>query len=155
MKQKPLWIAVVKEADKVLFRSICQSKYSAENRIVSYLRKRKQFEGRHFDQACFWIGEKELGLELLVFSMQPEDFREVWNRLAIFRTDLPLKEKGLYRVIYEIDVGSSSAIKAAQTAHEMMSSLDSLPPVLDVIDSKGNRIRIDLSQCRKKRKRLC
>jgi hypothetical protein len=146
MKQKLLWMAVVNQTDEVVFRRACQSQRQAEKAIVSYLRKAEEFDGNRFDEACFWIGEKDLRLDLMVFSMQPEDFREVWDRLATFRTDLPLKEKGLYRVIYEIDVGASSAIEAAKTVHEIMRDSKSLPPVLEVIDDKGNTIRIDLSK---------
>lgn len=146
MKPKPIWMAVVNQIDEVIFSRACQNRHQAEKAIVGYLRQNEEFDGKRFDDACFWIGEKDLRLDLMVFAMQPEDFRDVWNRLAVFRSDLPLREKGLYRVIYEIDVGASSAVEAARTVHEIMNDSDSLPPVLDVINSKGSKIRIDLSQ---------
>ncbi|MDD5458632.1 MAG: hypothetical protein PHF37_04505 [Phycisphaerae bacterium] len=146
MKPKPLWMAVVNHTDEVVFCRACQSRHQAEKAIVIYLRQHEDFEGKKFDDACFWIGEKDLRLDLIVFTMQPEDFRDVWDRLAVFRSDLPLREKGLYRVIYEIDVGASSAAEAAKTVHQIMNDSDSLPPVLDVIDNRGSKIRIDLSQ---------
>jgi hypothetical protein len=150
MKQKPIWMAVVNHTDEVIFCRACPSEYRAQKAVVDYLRQNDDFEGKKFDEAVFWIGEKDLRMDLMIFPMQSEDFREVWNQLAIFRSDLPLREKGLYRVIYEIDVGASSAIEAAQTVHKIMNDSDSLPPVLDVIDSKGNKIRIDLSQRKRK-----
>lgn len=150
MKQKPISMAVVNHTDKVVFCRACQSEYRAQKAIVEYLRQNENFDGKKFDEAVFWIGEKDLRLDLIVFAMQPEDFTEVRDRLALFRSDLPLKENGMYRVIYEIDVGASSAIEAAKTVHEIMNDSDSLPPVLDVIDSKGNKIRIDLSQRKRK-----
>ena len=150
MKQKPLWMAVVNHTDEVVFSAACRSQRQAEKAIVSYLRKNEDFDGNSFDDACFWIGEKDLRLDLMVFSMQPEDFRDVWDRLATFRSDLPLKDKGLYRVIYEIDVSAASAMEAAKTAHDIMSDSDSLPPILDIIDDKGSKIRIDLSQSKGK-----
>ena len=139
-------MAVVNQTDEVVFRRACRSERQAEKEIVSYLRKTEEFDGNRFDEACFWIGEKDLRLDLMVFSMQPEDFREVWDRLATFRTDLPLKEKGLYRVIYEIDVGAYSAVEAAKTVFEIMRDSESVPPVLEVIDDNGCKIRIDLSK---------
>jgi hypothetical protein len=149
MKQKPIWMAVVDHADSVVFRRACRSEYRAQKALVEYLCTETDFAGKSFDEACFWIGENSRPIKLQVFSMQPEDFIEVWSRLATFRTDLPLQDKGLYRVIYEIDVGASSAIQAAKTAHALMIDSQSLRPVLDVIDDKGNKIRIDLAQTKK------
>ena len=66
----------------------------------------------------------------------------------------PPVEKGnepLFRVIYVIDVSAGNIIEAAMNAYEIMSDLDSLPPVLEVIDSKGNKIKIDLSERKKKK----
>lgn len=148
MKPKQIWMAVVTDENEVAFSNACQSERKAERAIAAYLRKNHEFDGKDFSEACFWIGEKDLRLNLMVFPMGPEDFKSVWNRLAIFRSDLPLREKGLYRVIYEIDVGADSAVQAAKTVHEIMTDLDSLPPVLEVIDNKGSKIRIDLSQRR-------
>jgi hypothetical protein len=150
MKQKPIWMAVVNHTDEIIFCRACPSEYRAQKAVVEYLRQNEDFEGKKFDEAVFWIGEKDLRLDLMIFPMQSEDFREVWDRLALFRGDLPLREKGMYRVIYEIDVGASSAVEAAKTVYKIMNDSDSLPPVLDVIDSKGNKIRIDLSQRKRK-----
>ncbi|HBG27648.1 MAG: hypothetical protein A2Y10_10400 [Planctomycetes bacterium GWF2_41_51] len=69
----------------------------------------------------------------------------------------PPKEKGkkpLFRVVYVIDVGAGNVVKAARIAYDMMSSSDSIPPVLEVIDNKGNRVKIDLSRRKKKGKTL-
>ena len=148
MKAKRIWMAMVNDCDTVVFAQGCRSKRKAESAIVSYLQKNEDFDGKDFGEACFWIGEHDLRLDLMVFDMKPEDFKAVWNELALFRDDLPLKEKGLYRVVYEIDVGADSAVEAAKTVHEMMTDSDSMPPVLDVIDSKGTKIRIDLSKRR-------
>ena len=152
MKQTYIWMAIVNDTDEVVFKRACPTQRQAEKAIVGYLRKDEDFDGKDFGDACFWIGENDLRLDLMVFSMGPEDFNAVWNQLAMFRSDLPLKERGLYRVIYEIDVGADSAVEAAKTVHEIMSDLQSLPPVLDVIDNKGSKIRIDLNHRRKKGK---
>jgi len=146
MKKKSIWMAVVNDSNTVVFARACPNRRKAETAIVAYLREHNDFDGNCFDEACFWIGERNLRLDLMIFQMYPEDFREVWKCLPYFRADLPLREKGLYRVIYEIDVGASSAIEAAMTTYEMMGDSESIPPVLDVIDNKGNKIRIDLSQ---------
>lgn len=146
MKHKSIWMAVVNETDEVIFCRACRSECQAQKAIVTYLHNHKEFDGHAFDHAVFWIGDKDLRLDLMVFAMQPDDFKEVWDRLATFRTDLPLDDKGTYRVIYEIDVGAASAVEAAKTVHEIMQDSDSLPPVLDIIDHKGSKIRIDLNQ---------
>jgi hypothetical protein len=70
-----------------------------------------------------------------------------------YKISPPPKEKGkdiMFRVVYVIDVGAGNVVEAARTAYEMMSSSDSIPPVLEVIDNKGNRIKIDLSKRKKK-----
>jgi len=150
MKKKSIWMAVVNDTDTVVFAGASPSRRKAETAIVAYLRQHRDFNGKSFDEACFWIGENNLRMDLMIFQMYPEDFKEVWNCLPYFRADLPLKEKGLYRVIYEIDVGAASAIEAARTAYEFMGDSESMPPVLDVTDNKGNKIRIDLSQRKRK-----
>ncbi len=58
----------------------------------------------------------------------------------------PPPEADLYRVVYTIDIGANTPLEAAQTVYQIMTDRDSLPPVLDVLNSKGTRIRIDLSQ---------
>lgn len=146
MKHKPIWMAIINEVDEVVFCKACRSEHQAQKAIVSYLRNNEDFDGHTFDHAVFWIGDKDLRLDVMVFAMQPDDFMDVWDRLATFRTDLPLGDKGIYRVIYEIDVGAVSALEAAQKVHAMMEDIASLPPVLDIIDHKGSKIRIDLSQ---------
>jgi len=66
----------------------------------------------------------------------------------------PLKERPpLFRVVYVIDVGAGNIVEAAKTAYQMMTSSDSMPPVLEVIDDHGNRVRIDLSKRLKRNKR--
>lgn len=56
----------------------------------------------------------------------------------------PPQQKGLYRVIYSIDINASNVSQAAQTAFEMMQSKTSLAPVLVVIDGKGRQTTVDL-----------
>jgi len=61
----------------------------------------------------------------------------------------PPKEAGpesLYRVVYMIDINGKSPRQAAERAHTLMQDPDSMPPVLDVLDSTGRRTRVDLSE---------
>jgi hypothetical protein len=147
MKQKQIWIVIVSDKDKVIFKRACQSKQKAENAVVDYLHSYRDFKGKSFTEACFWIKEKKLRFDLKIFQMQPEEFTEVLPLIAP-----PPYEKGLFRVVYVIDVGAGNVIEAAMNAYEMMSDSDSLPPILEVIDNKGNKIKIDLSQRKKKGK---
>ena len=52
----------------------------------------------------------------------------------------------LFRVIYVIDVNAADALEAAKLAHQIMTDPDSMPPVLEVMDHKGNVEKIDLSE---------
>ncbi|MDD5458131.1 MAG: hypothetical protein PHF37_01890 [Phycisphaerae bacterium] len=66
-----------------------------------------------------------------------------------YRIVPPPKERGkepLFRVIYTIDVGAADARKAAETAWQMMRADDALAAVLTVMNSKGKKTRLDLSQ---------
>lgn len=148
MKQKQIWMAVVTDENEVVFSKACRRKQKAEQAIVAFLRKDREFEGKKFDDACFWIGEKDLRLDLMVFAMDPEEFEDV-HPVPLPITSPP-NEKGLFRVVYVIDVGAGNINEAAVNAYEMMSASDSLPPVLEVIDNKGNKIKIDLSKRKKK-----
>jgi hypothetical protein len=61
---------------------------------------------------------------------------------------LPPKEttaEPFFRVVYAIDVNAKDSKEAAEYAYKLMADTESLRPVLDVIDSKGNVVRIDLS----------
>jgi len=52
----------------------------------------------------------------------------------------------LYRVVYMIDIGAKSPRQAAKRAHTLMQDPESMPPLLDVLDSNGRRTRVDLSE---------
>ena len=58
----------------------------------------------------------------------------------------PPNEKDLFRVVYVIDVGADNASTAAKLTHKIMADPDSIAPVLEVIDSSGKRVKIDLSK---------
>jgi len=65
------------------------------------------------------------------------------------KIDPPPNEKGdepLFRVVYIIDVNSGDVREAAEYTHRIMTDHESLPPVLHVIDSKGNTTEVDLSE---------
>ena len=65
------------------------------------------------------------------------------------KIDPPPEEKGdepLFRVVYVIDVNAGDVREAAEYTHRIMTDPDSLPPVLHVIDFKGNSTEIDLSK---------
>jgi hypothetical protein len=67
----------------------------------------------------------------------------------------PKDSDPVFRVVYVIDVGARDIVDAAWTAHQIMIASDSLPPILEVIDNKGNKVRIDLSQSRRKGRFPC
>ena len=61
----------------------------------------------------------------------------------------PHEEKGdepLFRVVYVIDVNAGEVREAAEYTYRIMTDPESLPPVLQVIDSKGHNTEIDLSE---------
>ena len=60
----------------------------------------------------------------------------------------PPKDNGgepLFRVVYVIDVNAADVQEAAQYTHRILTDPHSLPPVLHVIDYKGNDTVVDLS----------
>ena len=61
-----------------------------------------------------------------------------------YRITPPPKEKGLFRVVYVIDIGADNPLDAAKKTHEIMTDPDSLAPVLEVIDKNGRVTKIDL-----------
>lgn len=65
------------------------------------------------------------------------------------KIDSPPKDNSqepLYRVVYTIDVGAENAHQAAEQTHIIMTDPDSMRPVLNVIDSNGVHIKVDLSE---------
>ena len=61
----------------------------------------------------------------------------------------PPTESGLeplYRVVYMIDINAKDPRQAAERVHMLMQDPESMPPVLDVLDSHGRRTRVDLSE---------
>jgi hypothetical protein len=61
----------------------------------------------------------------------------------------PPVEKGaqtLYRVVFVIDLPAKGPDSAAQQAQDMMSDLNSWPPILQVIDHRGRITTIDLAR---------
>ena len=145
MKNKNIWMAVVNRKDRVVFAKGVQSQRQAETAIVKYLQKNEEFDGKDFGEACFWIGEKDLRLDLQVFEMEARDFRDVQLSAGLL-IEPPPKEKDLYRVVYAIDVYACSPLDAAQKTHLIMTDPDSVAPVLEMINQKGKITKIDLSK---------
>jgi len=146
MKNKHIWMAVVNAQDSVVFSKGCPSKRKAESAIVKYLRKHEDFDGTDFNEACFWLGENDIRLDLMVFEMEARDFDDIQLHTGLL-IQPPPDEKDLYRVVYAIDVVAGSAIKAATVTYNIMTDLDSLAPVLEMIGQKGRITKIDLSKC--------
>ena len=68
------------------------------------------------------------------------------NRLMI---EPPPTEAGLeplYRVVYVIDIVAKNPLQAAERVHMIMRDPESIAPVLDVLDSRGQCTRVDLSE---------
>lgn len=66
-----------------------------------------------------------------------------------YRITPPPKETGnqpLFRVVHEIDVNADNERKAAEAAWQMIRAEATLDPVMTVLDSEGNKAKIDLSQ---------
>ena len=64
----------------------------------------------------------------------------------ILKISSPPREKGLFRVVYVIDIAASSYLEAAMSAHEIMTDPEAIAPVFDVMDSYGNVTEVDLSK---------
>jgi hypothetical protein len=59
----------------------------------------------------------------------------------------PPREVGkLFRVIYVIDVGATSARQAAQETYRLMTDPNSMRPIMQVLETDGNFSTIDLAK---------
>ena len=145
MKNKSIWMAVVNAQESVVFSKGCQSQRKAESAIVKYLQKNEEFDGADFNEACFWLGENDLRLDMMVFEMEEEDFNDVSLHTGLL-IEPPPNEKNLYRVVYAIDVVAGSALKAAKVTYNIMTDPDSLAPVLEMIGQGGKVTKIDLNK---------
>lgn len=148
MKNKSIWMALVNDTNNVVFARGCASKQEAEMMLVRYLRRNEGFDGNDFGDACSWIGEKYLPIDIQVFEMKARDFKDV-NLQAGLLIDPPPKEHGkekLYRVVYIIDVNAADPKGAAEFTDKIMICPDSLSPVLHIIDENGKSVEIDLSK---------
>lgn len=74
-----------------------------------------------------------------------KNFKKVQSHHGLL-IEPPPKQKNLYRVVYSIDVDAESSLDAAKKTYEIMTDPDSLPPVLEVIDKRGNISKFDLSR---------
>jgi len=66
-----------------------------------------------------------------------------------YQIEPPPKDRGsepLFRVIYVIDVSARNTLEAAKLTHQIMTDPNSMLPVLQVMDCKGNVVTIDLSK---------
>jgi hypothetical protein len=66
-----------------------------------------------------------------------------------YRIEPPPEDNGnepLFRVIYIIDVSAPNTQEAAKLTHQIMIASDSMLPVLQVMNSEGKVVRIDLSK---------
>lgn len=143
MKKPSVWMAVVNATDSIVFSKGCLGRQKAESEIVKYLQKNEAFDGKDFNAACFWVGEKDLRLDLMVFEMEAKDFEEIQLQAGLLIKPPP-EDKNLYRVVYAIDVYGSDETNAAEEAWKTMRGKDAVGPVLTLIDSNGNQITLDL-----------
>jgi len=143
MKKKKVWMAIVAFENDVVFANGCANKRKAESAIVQYLKKNEGFDGKDFGQACFWIGEKDLRLDLMVFEMESDDFHNIQLQAGLM-IEPPPTDKNHYRVVYAIDVYGSDTVNAAHQAWKMIRAADAADPVLTLIDPRGHCSTLDL-----------
>ena len=59
--------------------------------------------------------------------------------------DLQGPGQKMYRVVYVIDIGALNPRHAAEQVHEIVRDPNSIPPLLDVLDSEGGNTEVDLA----------
>ncbi len=120
-----IWMALVCYENDVSFSRACSTEHLAEMAIVEYLQKEEGFEGADFNEACFWIGENDLKLDLMVFEMEPDEF-EITSLeeelLRVFRVLTSYTSDLLYRLDNQVDL---SDIDEIQQAKEVIAKYDS------------------------------
>lgn len=141
---KKIWMGIITHENEMIFAKGCASKRKAESAIVKYIKDNEGFDGKDFAEVCLWIGENDLRFDLMVFDLESKDFDAVQFKPG-YIIEPPPKEKGLYRVVYAIDVDAPDQAKAAEKVWHIMHDKDSFDPILVVIDSKGKRTEFDMS----------
>ena len=136
-------MAVILDNTNVVFSKASASKQKSKAATVRYLQQNMNFDGDSIEEACSWIGDNNLRLDLMVFEMEMKDFSDIQSQTGLL-IEPPLKDKNLYRVIYTIDVYGSDNVKAAEEAWGMMRGKDAYDPVLTLIDFNGNQTTLDL-----------
>jgi len=155
---KKLWVAAVTNRGDVVHARACSRKRQAVYGVGAYLKVEEGYDGPvTLPDICAWLAEHDerLGIELFAASVDaaaedscPCDAPDNPNTQRGLVIDPPPQEEGsepLYRAVYAIDVNAENPLQAAKRAHILMQDPESMPPVLDVLDSKGRRTHVDLS----------
>jgi hypothetical protein len=142
MKQKTIWMAVIAEKSRILFSKAFNNNEESKAAIVGYLQKNFNFDGDDIQEACGWVGDCNLSLELMTFEVDLKDFDGIQLQAGLLIG--PPKEKNHYRVVYKIDIAGSDKVEVAEEAWKKMRAEDADDPVLTLIDSNGDLTPLDL-----------
>ena len=142
MKQKTIWMAVITEKSRILFSKASKSNEKSKTAIVLYLQKHFNFDGDDIQEACSWVGDRNLSLELMTFEVDLKDFDDISLQAGLLIK--PPEKKNHYRVVYKIDVAGSNKVEIAEKAWEKMRTDAADDPVLTLIDSNGDLTTLDL-----------
>ena len=84
-------------------RKVVRVSEKQKTRLSSISAKTNAFDAKDFGDACFWIGENDLRLDLQVFEMKAKDFDSIQLQDGLL-IEPPPKEKGLFRVVYAMSM---------------------------------------------------
>lgn len=112
-------MALVAYENDVSFSRACSSERKAEKAIVDHLKKEEGFGGKDFNEACFWIGENDLRLDLMVFEMEPEEFEATTPETELLEACMVLTSYTsdlLYRLDNQVDLSEVEELEQAKKA---------------------------------------
>lgn len=147
-RHKEVWVLIVMDKSTVVHIHAYDSKFRAQKEMLEYLRNHHGYDGQDgVAEARNWIAGHRGALRVEICSMKM-DYSAAISPLMGLIIAPPPEEKGdepLFRVVYVIDVNAASVHEAAEYTHLIMSEPSSLPPVLHIINHKGETTTVDLS----------
>ena len=154
-QQKEVWVLAVTDRGIVVHTHAYNSRLRTEKAMLDYLRSYQGYKGKdNVAEACDWLSRQEGTLRVDICSTQI-DCSDTASQSGLTIVP-PHEEKGeepLFRVVYVIDVNATDVQAAAKYTHQIMMDPNSMLPVLQVIDHKGQTVTVDLSEnCNHKQK---
>jgi hypothetical protein len=144
MERNKIWMALVTDQNNIALCKLFQDLLLAQKAIVTYLQDNHNFEGDRIQDACTWICDNTLPIEVMTFEVDWQELDKVLPAKGLLIKP-PSNGDHYYRVVYETECYSHDGVDAAQMAWKAVRAKDAPDPALTLIDSKGAVTKVDLA----------